>query len=287
MNLQLKESIFEKIPPKYGMLASVIVSSFSGVFVRMLEHLPAFQIAFIRTLFGLLFTFYAIRRRNISFFSDNKKLLFLRGLCGGLALITNFYAVQKLPLATAITFRYLAPIFTVLIAMLMVSETPSKRQVLALFLGFLGVVFIKGFDPTIHAEGFLCALFAPLFMGIAYNIIRKLKQNEHPLIIMFAFPLVAAPLLAPFAWHFWEELSYLDCLYLLGIGISLQLGQLFMTSAYQNAPAHKIVHINYIAIPISIIYGYYVFNDQLSFATWLGIGVIFSALIVGASSNKV
>lgn len=57
-----------------------------------------------------------------------------------------FVTVQNIPLATAVTTAYLAPIFTTLIGVFVLGERVHAMQWLFYGMSFAGVFVIKGFD---------------------------------------------------------------------------------------------------------------------------------------------
>src|SRR5690606_25780521 len=156
--------------------------------VKFLPHLPAVGNVFFRSLISLLFTYLFLKRANVPLFGNNKKLLVMRGLSGSIGLILFFFTLQNIPLASAVTIQYLSPIFTAILGIYLVKEKVRPIQFLYFGLAFGGVVMIEGFHPRISPTYLIIGVASAFFAGLAYNIIRKLKQSEHPLVIVFYFP---------------------------------------------------------------------------------------------------
>ena len=104
------------------MLLSTLLFAGMNACVKQLHHLPALEIIFFRSVFSIVASYVALRRLGIAPFGNNHRLLISRGSTGALALICYFLALQNLPLATAVTVQYLAPIFTAVLGIWLVRE---------------------------------------------------------------------------------------------------------------------------------------------------------------------
>lgn len=99
-----------------------------------------------------------------------------------------------MPLASAVTLQFLSPIFTIVLGIFLVKETVRPLQWLFFLIAFLGVVMIQGFDHRVGMLDVSLGIGSAIFSALAYNTIRRLKASEHPLVIVFYFPLVALPI---------------------------------------------------------------------------------------------
>src|SRR5690606_18357994 len=115
-----------------------------------------------------------------------------------------FYSVQRMPLASAVTLQYLSPVFTVIIAGFAFREKASIGQWLFMLVSFVGVFLIQGFDERVSPLMAAICIFSALCSSVAYNIIRKIGNREHPLVIVFYFPLVTSVLIGPLAIAEWK-----------------------------------------------------------------------------------
>ena len=93
------------------------------VFVKIAaQQLETIQIVFIRGVITLLFTWVMVKRKKVYLWGKNHKILILRGITGTVALFFVYESIQRFPLPEATVIQYLYPIFTVLIASLLLSE---------------------------------------------------------------------------------------------------------------------------------------------------------------------
>src|SRR5690606_36950849 len=114
-----------------------------------------------------------------------------------------FITLQKLPLASAVTIQYLSPIFTAIIAIFMLGERMRKLQWVFFGLAFIGVAIMKGFDERVSITYMLFGVASAFFAGAAYNCIRIVKDTDHPLVVVFYFPLIATPIMLILSLQDW------------------------------------------------------------------------------------
>lgn len=267
------------------MLLAGMFFAFMQVMVKFVPHIPAIEIIFFRSLFSLGFTYFILKKKRLPVFGNNKKLLVMRGVSGSIGLIFFFYTLQNIPLASAVTIQYLSPVFTTLLGIFLVKEKVSPMQFLYFGLAFAGVIIIEGFDPRISPSFLIIGIASAFFSGLAYNIIRKLKNTEHPLVIVFYFPLVTLPVASVYCLFYWVLPNGWDWLILLGVGIFTQFAQYYMTLAYQNAQLSKIASLNYIGILYALGFGFIFFNESFNLLTYFGMTLVLSGVILNIRSK--
>lgn len=264
---------------------STLFFSVMNVCVKALEHIPTHEIVFVRGLIALLLCIAMIHRKGIPFWGTHKVLLLLRGLSGTCALGIYFYTLKILPLATAVAIQHLSPIFTILLAAIVVKERIAPRTLLFFVIAFAGVLLIKGFAPQVNTGDVAIAISAALFAGIAYNIIRLLKEKEDPLTVVLYFPLCTVPTVGSYTLRHWVWPTPREWALLLIIGVSVQIAQIFMTKGYQCERASRVAHLNYLMVLYSLIIGYIAFDETLHIVSVLGIVVLVLG-VIGASKTK-
>lgn len=262
------------------MLLAGFLFSLMNVSVKLIPHIPAIEIILFRSVFSLVLTYFLIKRENLPVLGSNKKLLIIRGVAGSVGLMAFFYTLQNIPLASAVTLNYLAPVFTAILGIFIVNEKVQARQFLYFGVSFLGVIVIEGFDPRISTFDLSIALIASLAMGVAYNVIRKLKNSEHPLVIMFYFPLITIPIAAVATFYLWVLPTGWDWVILLAVGLLTQFAQYFMTLAYQNAQLSKVASLSYIGIIYALVFGFFVFGETYSLVVFFGMALVLMGVIL-------
>lgn len=269
----------------YMLLASLLFTVLH-VFVKLVPHIPAIEVVFFRSFISLVISLALLKKQKVPVLGKQKGLLLMRGGAGAIGLIMIFITVQHIPLATAVTLQFLAPIFTTLLGIYLVKEKVKPLQFFFFGLAFAGVVLVKGFDPRLSITYLLLGVGGAFFAGLAYNIIRKLNVTEHPLVIIFYFPLVTIPITAYWVLRDWVQPVGTDWVYLLLIGLVTQVAQYFMTKSYQLEELRKVSSLNYISIVYALGFGYLIFDERFHTATYVGMALVLAGVILNIQYKK-
>lgn len=254
-----------------------------NVAIKLVPHIPAVEVIFFRSVISLVMSVVALKAQKVPVFGNNKKILIIRGLAGTGGLVLFFTTLQHIPLASAVTLMFISPVFTTILGIWIVKEPVKWLQWLFFGVSFGGILMIQGFDIRVSTGMAVFGLGAAFASGIAYNMVRKLKTSEHPLVIVFYFPLVALPISGAYSLFNWVQPTGWDWFYLLVVGVLTQIAQYFMTKAYQSEEISKVAHIQYLGILFALGYGWVFFGETFNFLTYGGmtlvlLGVIFNLL---------
>lgn len=262
------------------MLLAGVFFAMMNVSVKYITHIPAIEIILFRSVFSLIFSYVVLKGQGVYVFGNNKKLLIIRGIVGSVSLISFFYTLQKIPLASAVTMQYLSPIFTSILGIFILKERVRPSQFLFFAISFAGVLVLQGFDSRVDLVYAGIGIGSAFFSGLAYNVIRKLKNTEHPLVIIFYFPLVTLPFAAIVSYFGWVQPEGWDWVFLLWIGICTQTAQYFMTLAYQNANVAKISSLSYFGIIYALIFGFFLFGETFQLLSYVGMGLVLVGILL-------
>jgi drug/metabolite transporter (DMT)-like permease len=257
-----------------AMFLSTFFFAMANVCVKQVKHLPAMEIVFFRCLLGVAFCVYGLRKAGADMKGSNRTLLLLRGLFGTSALFCFFVTVQNIPLASAMTIQYLSPIFTAIIAIFLLKEKVRVPQWVFYALAFTGVLFIEQFDDRVSPLYLGLGILSAFGSGMAYNLVRSLKEREHPLTVVFHFQLIGMIAGFVFTLFNWQTPVGWDWFYLLLIGIFSQLGQIFLTDALQKEKAASVAIIVYTGLIYGLSVGWLFFDEPQ------GAGNLFGMLLV-------
>ena len=211
-----------------------------------------------------------LKAAKIPIWGKNHKLLILRGASGAIALILYFRLIHEIPLASATTILFLSPVFASILGIFFVKEEVRPIQWFFFLISFIGIVMVKGFDARIGLIYLLLGFSSSLFSGVAFNCIRKLNTSEHPLVIIFYFPLVTLPITGIWSYFNWVMPHGYDWLVLLMVGILTQIAQYFMTLSFQNEEISKVASLRYLGIIYALIFGYFFFDEKFGAMVYFG-----------------
>ncbi len=222
-----------------------------------------------------------------------------RAAVGVVSLWLWFYAIAKLPLATAVTLNYMAPIWMAFF-LLCLGWWQSKKHVewpliAAIVMSFVGVTLVL--QPAVASNqwlGGMVGVMSSVLSALAYLQVRKLGQMGEPEYrVVFYFSLMTAcagifgtllegrpegqPLLTPHTAH--------GAGLLLAIGVTALVAQMAMTRAYRVGKVLVVANLQYTGIIFSSLWGMLLWNDVFSWTVWLGMGVILASGIAATFYN--
>lgn len=262
------------------MLSSTLSFSLMQICVKYLTHLPPSELILFRSIISLSLCYTALKHCNIPILGNNKKVLFLRGLFGTVALLMFFYTLQNMPLASAVTIQYLSPIFTAIFASIFLKEKMKSKQWIFFAISFIGVLLIKGFDSRISYFFMIIGIVSACFSGLAYSCIRKLKESEHPLVVVLYFPLVSIPIMLIVSYFNWVTPKGIDWLYIILMGIFTQIAQVFMTKGIQSGLANKMISLKYVGTIYALAIGFILFGESYEIISLLGIVLVILGVVL-------
>ena len=258
-----------KLAVKY-MLFSSLLFAFTGAFAKLLSgYMSSLEVVFFRNVSGVVLILISIYKFPLKQIGGKPLLLFFRGLIGFIALLMYFYNIANISLAEAQTFSKTAPIFTAIFAYIFIKEELSFKAWVGVFVGFIGILFITKFTGENLSKTDWLGILSGVGAGLAYTSIRELKHYYDSRAIVLSFMLVGTigPILLMILGEFYTTTMFdfmiapfvmpegIAWLYIIGLGGTATLSQLYMTKAYMNAKGGIVGTISYTNIIFSIIIG--------------------------------
>jgi drug/metabolite transporter (DMT)-like permease len=267
------------------MLVAAALFGVMGVLVKTASpDFSSAELVFYRSVFGLVSIYLIILLRTrtwvASLATRHWQAHIRRAFSGFAALVLFFYAVAHLPLATAVTLNYTAPLFLALLTTLWLGERQTTSLAFAIFLGFVGVVILLR-PGMANEDGWALwmGLASGMLAAVAYLNVRALgRLGEPEWRIVFYFALISTlGAAASMLWYgaHWPAPSQMPLL--LAIGVTATLAQLAMTRAYRLGNTLVVGSLAYSTVGFSVLYGTLFFHDSLSRQSWGGVGLIVMA----------
>ena len=247
---------------KFNLVFASFFFSLMTVCVKNIDkRIPIYELVFFRSLMSLTITLIIINIKDINPWGNNRPLLILRGVLGTLALVCIFYAIRNMPLSISTVIQYTYPIFISIFAAIIINEKINKNIVLALIIGWLGILVIL--NPTqlsktnveIEYISISIAFIGAICTALAYITVKKLAFTEDVYVIIEYFPLVSLITLLPTVLINWVTPNLNELIWIFGIGLFTQLGQTFLTIGLKNFPASEASTINYLQVIFGSIWG--------------------------------
>ena len=276
-----------------ALVLSSLAFSLMTVCVKQLGgRIPVTEIVLARSVISIMLTGVGLRMAGVNPLGNNRGLLLARGLAGSLALLCFFQAVTRLPLASATVLQYTYPTFTAGAAWILLAEPLRRRIGLAVAVGWIGVVLV--IQPQWIGNGMATLALIPVLLGLAgalctalaYVCVRKLSVTEHPLVIILYFPLVSIPISLPGVIQQGVMPSGLDWLWLIGVGVLTQLGQIWVTRGLSCLPAARATSLNYVQVVFAATWGWIWFHETVNVLTLAGAALVLMASCISISAKR-
>ncbi|MFN3716735.1 MAG: DMT family transporter [Thiobacillus sp.] len=276
------------------MLVAAALFALMGVLVKHLSaQFSSAELVFYRSVFGLVAIWIVItashRRLLAPLATPYARAHVWRGLSGFSALVLFFYAIARLPLATAVTLNYTAPLFLAGLSAWWLKERHGRGLVAAVLLGFVGIVLLL--QPQVDGRAWgpaLAGLVSGLLAAVAYVNVKALgRLGEPEWRVVFYFTLLST--LGGAAWMVaagFHRPQADDWPWLVGVGVTATLAQLALTRAYHRGRTLTVGALAYSTVGFSAIYGVVLFGERLPGVAWAGMAAVAVAgmLAVRASS---
>ena len=252
---------------------------------KELSDFHPMQVVFFRAFGTSVFIFPFILFKKVSIVGNHPKILFLRGVIGVISLATFFIALQRIPLGSAISIRYLGPIFGAMLAAIFLKEKINRWQWVSFFIAFSGVIILKGFDIRIDYISLFLLLVSALTVGMVFVLVRYLSTREHYLTIINYFMTICVLVSLLFFQH-WRMPVQDEWFLVLIIGILGLIGQVFMTRAFETEETSVLAPFKYMELVYALIIGFIFFGETYAWLPFLGIVFILIGMVTNVWAKK-
>jgi drug/metabolite transporter (DMT)-like permease len=273
---------------KYMLIAS-FTFAIMGAFAKLAsESMSSLEVVFFRNIAGVILVGYAVYKSPLKQVGGKPFLLFFRGFMGFVALLAFFYNIAHIPLGDAMTYSKTSPIFTAIFAFLFLHEKLSLKGWMAIFIGFVGIIFITQPSGVGLSKYDLLGIFSGVGAALAYTSIRELRNFYDTKAIVLSFMLtgtigpIVLFVVSSYVHH--PELDFLlgtfvipqgiEWFYLLAMGVFATISQMLMTKAYGETKAGIVGAVSYTNILFSILVGLLLGDALPSLSTSVGILLI-------------
>jgi drug/metabolite transporter (DMT)-like permease len=274
------------------MLVAGLLFATMAVFVKLgAAHFGAAEMAMYRSIFSLLWVLGIVAtQRGATLRTTHATAHLMRGFVGSVSLIGYFYAITRLPLATAQTLNYPSPIFLAIATTVVLRERFSPWLLVAIVLGFAGVAILL--QPTFErgSEGpAVIGLLSGVFSAWAYLSVRTLgRLGEPDWRVLFYFAAIATLMSAGWnaATGSFHAITLANAWMLAGLGLCGTLAQLAMTRAYRTGRTLVVGAFSYSTVLYATIFTIVLFDGGIGWAEAVGMAVIAASGVLAMRVEK-
>ena len=240
-----------------------------------------YTIGFFRFFFGFLIILpYLLTKKFNTYKTKNLKFYIIRGAFNIPVMILGFGALVYVPLEQFKAMHFLSPIIVVLLSFIIFREQIYRFRILALIIGFLGMLIIVRPGYVDFNIGTIMILVSLTFWSFIIILSKFVSKDDSPitmvtyqytLMTIFAFPL---------AIYFWQMPSLISILLVFIAAASGTILHLCLGLAYKYADLSVTQPIWFTGLIFGSGFGYFIFNEIPDFWTWIGGIVVFSSVLV-------
>ncbi len=235
------------------------------------DNLPLFEVVFFRSFFALIPLFLVIFYFNLKITSiNNYKLHFFRGLVGIAAMSLFFISLRYVPLIEMQTISYSSVFFISILSIFFLGEKIGYRRVIAIIVGFIGVVIILKPDVNLLSNYSVLPLLASIFLSMAVIILKKILLTNNNILSVWTFTLFATLFSLFFFNDDWIWPNNFDLVLLIASGILGFVAQLCLSKSFQLADASVLAPLDFTSVIWAFLIGYIIFGEFLSREVLLG-----------------
>lgn len=265
-----------KMNSKKWMLIAVISFCVMAIGIKeMSNEINSFQIIFYRSLIGLV-TIISLFKSRLSkpTFLMIKEHLF-RNVFHLIGQYGWILGIIYLSLAEVTAIEFSVPIWILLIASVFLKEKLTSIKIISMLLGFAGVLFILRPGIEIISIKSIIVLLSAISYAIAHTSTKKLTNKYSSLDIVFIMCLIQIPISFCFVLTNWSSPNFSDFFWLVLVGISAITAHFAMAEAMKKEDISSIISLDYFRLPILIIIGIVMYDEEFKFIYLIGGTLIF------------
>lgn len=239
------------------------------------------EVVLARSVVVLALSWVLLRRAGLSPWGSDRRLLLLRGIAGFISLSCFYFALIHLPLADATVIQYTNPVWTALLAALLLSESIGRKEIGLSLLSLGGVVLMArpallfgGTESALPVGPVAVGLLGALFSGLAYVLVRRLGRSDAPLVVVFWFALISTIGAFPFAVGGFGAPNWQGVLLLGAVGVTTYLGQILITMGLREERAGRAMGVAYLQVVFAAIWGAWLLAERPDGWTLAGAAII-------------
>ena len=237
-------------------------------------------ICFYRCLMGLIFiTPWMIKNNFKSLKSNNLKLQISRSIINVFSMICWFSAIGLMHFEKAAALGFSTPLFTTILAIILLKEKIRLHRTAALIIGFIGIIVIirPGLVPFEIGAGLL--LLSAFTFSFVLIIVKKLSSIDESQTIIFYHLLFSTPIFFILSLFYWQDINLNQLLIFAFMGATGLLSHWCLAQAFKLSDTTFVMPLQFTKLIWASLIGLFIFSEQPDLWTWFGAIVIFISVV--------
>ena len=262
-------------------ISATLFGSFMGAGVKLLsDDLHPIIICFYRCLMGLIIITPFVARNNFrALQTDNMRLQIFRALINIISMICWFSAIGMMHFEKATALGFTTPLFTTVLAVLILGEVIRFHRTAALLLGFIGILIIirPGYVP--FEFGTILMLIASFSFSFVLIFVKKLSATDSSLTIIFYHLLYMTPVFFILSLFYWQTITLDQIIIFSLMGASGLLSHWCLAQAFKMSDTTFVMPLQFTKLIWASLIGLFIFAEQPDIWTWIGGIIIFISAV--------
>jgi len=287
--IQKPRALVTDLPRAAGfMVAAAFLFAVMSVAIKLLSHsLPNAMVVFLRSALSLPLLLPSVLRHGIARLRTRHwREHALRGTIGMGAMYCFFFAIAKLGLAEALLLNYSLPLFIPLVERTWLREPTPRGIWKPLGIGLLGLVLILKPGLALFRPAALIGVLGAMFAATAQVGVRRLSLTESVTTIVFYFAVSSTLIALGPAIANWVTPRRADVPMIALLVVCGTVAQVFMTRAYQLAPAARVGPFIYASVAFAAGFDWWVFARHPDLSSSLGTALIVVAGVLALRTRR-
>jgi drug/metabolite transporter (DMT)-like permease len=269
------------------MLSATLVAVDTVIARIVTQDVNSLVLVFFRNLFGVIFLLPLVLRAGLRSFTTRRPWgHFLRAAIKIAALIAFYYGVSQIPVAEATAIAFATPLFIAAGAALFLGESLRHGRLLAILVGFAGVLVILRPGVAVIHPAALAVVASTVGLAAIALLMKVLTRTEPPNTIAVINITLSAPLALIPALFLWTTPSWQSLGLMLVQGALGTVSQLAVTRAVYVSDVSLIMPIDFVRLPIVAGLGFLVLGQVPDRWMWIGAAIICLAILLLLRSGR-
>lgn len=258
---------------------ATLISSIAGGMVRELAgQIPAMELVFFRNVIALIVLVPIVMKQGVGLPSKSQIPVYaLRVFFAYSAMVLLFYALARMPIADVYALQYTIPLFTIMLAVIVLKQHADIHSWGACFVGFLGTLIVMRPGIIEITLASLAALTTAFMHAGSNTTIKILARRDNPEVITLWTNFGMLPLALIPTLFLWVTPTASQWPLVIGIGVVSSIGGYCFTRSVSAADARIVQPFQFSRMIFAAAIGWIMFSELPDLWTWIGAAVIFAA----------
>ena len=268
----------------YVVILAISATMFGALMASSVKYLSddlhPITICFYRCMVGLiLISPFMIKNNFQALKSKDIKLQFSRSIINIISMICWFSAIGMMHFEKAAALGFTTPLFTTILAILILKEKIRFHRTAALFVGFIGILIIvrPGYVPI--ELGVALLLFSAFTFSFVLIIIKKLSGFDSSQTIIFYHLLFSTPIFFILSLFYWQTINLNQLLIFTFMGASGLLSHWCLAQAFKFSDTTFVMPLQFTKLIWASLIGLFIFSEDPDILTWVGGIIIFISVV--------